>query len=198
MQLYYETDRLVTKIESSDITEKVLDFFLRNKAFFAPSEPPHVPNFYTEDVLRRALDTEYHRMLHLQSFRFWLYKKDDLNQIIGTVSFTGLRPVPYSHCEIGYRLDEAHTGQGYATEVLEYLIPIVQKDLHLHRMLAYIRPENTASIHLIERLGFTREGLCHANLLIDGSWQDHYLYAKIFPTLGTAPNACPPNKSHSS
>jgi [ribosomal protein S5]-alanine N-acetyltransferase len=44
---------------------------------------------------------------------------------------------------------------------------------------ADIRPENLPSQRLVERLGFTAEGLLRRYLDIDGDWRDHRAYALL-------------------
>ena len=47
----------------------------------------------------------------------------------------------------------------------------------LHRLEANIRPENTASRRVVEKLGFREEGIRRRQLHIDGAWRDHICYA---------------------
>ncbi len=49
----------------------------------------------------------------------------------------------------------------------------------LHRVEAACAPDNERSRRLLERLGFQREGFARAYLLIDGAWQDHFLFAML-------------------
>lgn len=51
--------------------------------------------------------------------------------------------------------------------------------LRLHRIEAACLPHNEASIKLLERNGFKKEGLARAYLRINGLWQDHFLYALL-------------------
>jgi ribosomal-protein-alanine N-acetyltransferase len=51
--------------------------------------------------------------------------------------------------------------------------------LELHRLEAACLPANVASIKLLERTGFTREGMARRYLKINGVWQDHLLYALL-------------------
>jgi [ribosomal protein S5]-alanine N-acetyltransferase len=50
-------------------------------------------------------------------------------------------------------------------------------ELKLHRIEVAIRPENTASLRVVEKLGFTEIGYATGYLHIDGDWRDHRLFA---------------------
>jgi [ribosomal protein S5]-alanine N-acetyltransferase len=47
----------------------------------------------------------------------------------------------------------------------------------LHRVEATVRPENTASLRVLEKLGFREEGLFRRYLDVDGAWRDHACFA---------------------
>ena len=49
----------------------------------------------------------------------------------------------------------------------------------MHRLEAACIPANTASIALLEKTGFKREGYARGYLCINGLWQDHLLYARL-------------------
>jgi ribosomal-protein-alanine N-acetyltransferase len=51
------------------------------------------------------------------------------------------------------------------------------KQLKLHRLEANIQPGNLASIALIKRAGFVREGYSRRYLKICGQWRDHERWA---------------------
>jgi len=59
------------------------------------------------------------------------------------------------------------------------LIPFAFGALRLHRLEAACIPSNVASIRLLERTGFTREGFAREYLCINGVWQDHLLYGLL-------------------
>jgi ribosomal-protein-alanine N-acetyltransferase len=50
-------------------------------------------------------------------------------------------------------------------------------DLGMHRIEVAIRPENVASLRVVEKLGFTEVGYAKGYLHIDGAWRDHRLFA---------------------
>jgi ribosomal-protein-alanine N-acetyltransferase len=51
--------------------------------------------------------------------------------------------------------------------------------MRLHRIEAACIPTNKRSIHVLEKAGFSREGLLRSYLRINGAWQDHYIYSLI-------------------
>ena len=64
-------------------------------------------------------------------------------------------------------------------EALDLLARHAFDTMRLHRIEAACIPGNTRSIRVLEKAGFTREGLLRSYLKINGGWQDHYLYALI-------------------
>jgi [ribosomal protein S5]-alanine N-acetyltransferase len=69
--------------------------------------------------------------------------------------------------------------QGYMTAAVRAVVPFVFDTLELHRLEAACLPSNTASMRLLEKTGFQREGLARRYLRINGVWQDHLLYALL-------------------
>jgi ribosomal-protein-alanine N-acetyltransferase len=59
------------------------------------------------------------------------------------------------------------------------LAPFAFETLKLRRVEAACLPRNLASIRLLEKAGFVREGYAREYLCIDGRWQDHLLYALL-------------------
>ena len=61
------------------------------------------------------------------------------------------------------------------TRAVRALVPFAFDALRLHRLEAACIPTNQASIRLLEKTGFTREGYAREYLCINGVWQDHLL-----------------------
>lgn len=83
------------------------------------------------------------------------------------------------YAEIGYMLSEAHQGRGLGTRAVALLIDKLLRETDLHRIYAMICPENTASIRLVERLGFVREGMMREHYLIQGRRVDEVIYGLL-------------------
>lgn len=57
--------------------------------------------------------------------------------------------------------------------ITDYLFNVVG----LHRAEIDIRPENLASLRVVEKLGFRYEGLKERYIHINGAWRDHFVFA---------------------
>jgi RimJ/RimL family protein N-acetyltransferase len=73
---------------------------------------------------------------------------------------------------VGYILDRRHWNKGYMSEAMARMIDHAFNDLNLNRLEADTDPGNTASLALLERFGFRREGLFRQRWLVHGKWHD--------------------------
>jgi ribosomal-protein-alanine N-acetyltransferase len=80
------------------------------------------------------------------------------------------------YAEIGYMLDEEYQGRGLGTRAVALLVDKLFGETDLHRLYAMISPENTASLRLVGRLGFTCEGRMREHYLIQGRRADEMIY----------------------
>ena len=76
-------------------------------------------------------------------------------------------------------MGQDYARRGYMTSAVRAMIPFAFGVLRLHRVEAACIPANVASIRLLEKTGFQREGFARQYLCIDGAWQDHLLYARL-------------------
>ena len=83
--------------------------------------------------------------------------------------------------QVGYWIGERHGGKGLMREAVKLVCEYGFSYNGLHRLEAACIPGNTRSVRLLEASGFEREGLLRSYLKINGTWQDHFLYARINP-----------------
>ena len=82
--------------------------------------------------------------------------------------------------EVGWCLDPAYQGQGYASEATAGLLRVCFEDLGLRRVVALSFADNTASWRLMERLGMRRETYnVRESLHRNGEWLDGVGYALL-------------------
>ncbi|ANY06125.1 GNAT family N-acetyltransferase [Pseudonocardia sp. HH130630-07] len=84
---------------------------------------------------------------------------------------------PLLSAYVGYWIDSRLGGRGITTAAVALVLDHCFGPVHLHRVEATVRPENAASIAVLARLGFRREGLLRRYLDVDGAWRDHYAFA---------------------
>lgn len=181
MSKTYETDRLILKPLGKESAQLVLTFYEENKAVFEPWEPSRGQNFYTNAYHKASLTAEYNQMAEGKLIRFWVFLKENPEEIIGSVCFQNLLKEPYQSCCLGYKFSQRYQHQGYAQESISKGLEIIFKEHHLHRVEAFIMPDNVPSLRLIERLSFQYEGTAVAFARINGNWTDHLRYALINP-----------------
>lgn len=78
---------------------------------------------------------------------------------------------------IGYWLDETYAGRGIMPRTVALAIDHCFGAGRLHRIEIAIRPENSNSLRVVEKLGLREVGYAPRYLHIDGAWRDHRLYA---------------------
>ena len=79
--------------------------------------------------------------------------------------------------EVGYVLNPAHYGRGYATEAVGALLRLGFEDLGLHRVAARCDARNTASARVMQRVGMRREAHLVQSEFVKGQWTDELIYA---------------------
>jgi ribosomal-protein-alanine N-acetyltransferase len=99
--------------------------------------------------------------------------------LVGGLTLCNVRRGVTQSCTLGYWIGAKYAQQGYMTAAVRAVIPFVFDSLELHRLEAACLPTNAASIKLLEKTGFKREGLARRYLRINGVWQDHLLYALL-------------------
>ena len=103
----------------------------------------------------------------------WKILSKDQGQFLGLAGFT-LSLDKYRLGEIFCKLSPSFWNKGYATEVSQRLINLGFDHFDLHKVEAGAATENAASIHVLEKVGMTREGLRRKLLPIRGEWVDNY------------------------
>lgn len=175
----YETDRLILKPLKREDAALVLSFYEDNKEHFEPWEPLRCDNFYTLSHQKASLTAEHNMMSEGKLIRYWIFLKDNPNELIGCFCFQNFLKEPYRSCLLGYKLSHRHVHQGYALEALEKGMELLFEQYPIHRIEAYVMPDNRPSLKLLKRLNFRCEGLCISFARVKGAWADHYRFSYI-------------------
>jgi ribosomal-protein-alanine N-acetyltransferase len=173
-----EGDRvLLRQPQSSDHTEWAA-LRERSREFLRPWEPIWPVDDLTRGAFRRRLKRYAEDQRTDQAYSFFIFRTTD-GALIGGVTLANVRRGVAQAGSIGYWMGEPFARHGLMASALRALIPFSFVTLRLHRLEAACIPTNVASIRLLEKSGFQREGYARQYLCINGMWQDHLLYARI-------------------
>ncbi|MFE1644480.1 GNAT family N-acetyltransferase [Microbacterium sp. P01] len=100
-------------------------------------------------------------------------------EVAGQLNVWGISRGSLASATIGYWVGERFAGRGITPTSVAMATDIAFEDLRLHRMEICIRPENVASLRVVEKLGFRYEGLRRRFIHINGDWRDHYAFALV-------------------
>jgi len=78
---------------------------------------------------------------------------------------------------VGYWLDQRYAGRGVMPRAVAMAVDHCFFAAGLHRIEIAIRPENSNSLRVVEKLGLREVGFAPRYLHIDGAWRDHRIYA---------------------
>ncbi|MFS3135108.1 GNAT family N-acetyltransferase [Gluconacetobacter sacchari] len=98
---------------------------------------------------------------------------------VGVFTFSQIVMGPFCSAYLGYYGMRAHARTGRMTCAMALVLDYGFDQLGLHRVEANIQPGNAASIALVRRAGFRREGYSPRYLKIDGEWRDHERWAVL-------------------
>lgn len=98
-------------------------------------------------------------------------------RFVGHVMVGNVVREPLLSAYIGYWVDSTVTRGGVITAAVALVVDHCFTRVGLHRLEATVRPENTASMRVLGKLGFREEGLFRRYLDVDGAWRDHVCFA---------------------
>ena len=81
------------------------------------------------------------------------------------------------YASVGYWIDQAYAGRGIVPRSVAMVIDHCFTTARLHRIEICIRPENSNSLRVVEKLGLHEVGYAPRFLHIDGAWRDHRIFA---------------------
>ncbi|TCP65799.1 GNAT family N-acetyltransferase [Baia soyae] len=171
-----QSDHLyIRPFEMSD-AEHLHHLLLRNRDFFGQYDPIRLESYYSLEAQTKQIADAIKSFENDNGYTFGVFLNSD-HTLIGRVSLSAVSRGPFQNAYLGYYLDQQVNGKGYMTEAIKLILQYCFEEISLHRIQAGVMPKNTASIRVLEKSGFRREGLAERYLQINGQWEDHLLYA---------------------
>lgn len=106
----------------------------------------------------------------------WLVRAED-GRLAGVFNLGHITRGPLQSAYLGYYAFIPLAGNGYMSEGIRPVLRSVFTELKLHRVEANVQPQNAASISLVRRAGFRKEGFSPRYLKVGGRWRDHERWA---------------------
>lgn len=173
-----KTERLTLRLPQSDdflAWSKLRDI---SKERLVPFEPLWSVNELTKDAYRSRLRFYRQEFRDKTGYPFFIFKADD-DALIGGITLSNVQRGVTQSAALGYWMGAPFQNQGFMTEAVTSVQRFVFRELMLHRLEAASMPANVASMRVLEKCGFHKEGLARRYLRINGTWSDHFLYSFI-------------------
>jgi ribosomal-protein-alanine N-acetyltransferase len=149
-----------------------------SRAHLTPWEPQWSRDELTRSNFRRRL-RQYHRELRDDhGYAFFIFTETD-SKLVGGLSVSNVRRGVAQAASLGYWMGAPCAGRGLMTDAVRAVLHFGFGTLRLNRFEAACLPSNAASQRVLEKVGFKREGRARRYLKINGTWQDHDLFALL-------------------
>jgi ribosomal-protein-alanine N-acetyltransferase len=156
---------------------------VRNEGWLAPWEgrPPAQPPASWADRHSAAVFAAMlrHQRKEARAGRLLPFAVLHQGRLAGAVTVGGIVRGAFDGAHVGYWVDERVAGRGVTTTAVALALDHCFGPVGLHRVEANVRPENARSLRVVEKLGFTEEGLHRRYLFIDEAWRDHRSFALL-------------------
>lgn len=169
---------LILRQITTDESSLFQDYLRRNRDFLFKWEPVRGEEYYSQDNIKKLIEDELTLLNKGTAINYYISYMGE-ERIIGKISFSNIIYGPFLSCYLGYKLDKDEVNRGVMTEALGEAVDNLFQEYKLHRIEANILPRNSASIRVVEKLGFVNEGLSRKYLKINGVWEDHIHYVLL-------------------
>lgn len=178
MKLRFEGRICYIRTLTVEDADEMVQLLVRNREYWAIYEPRHPDSYFTAMAQREKIRESIYQARENREYSFGVFELAT-DRMVGHISIYGIKRLPFLSALTGYSIDESVTGKGIASEALRLVLVFGFEELRLHRIEAYVSPRNFASIRVLEKSAFQREGLLKEFLYINGQWEDHYQYALL-------------------
>ena len=127
----------------------------------------------------KLIDMFHNNFIKKRGIRWGIMIKEN-QQFIGTVGLNGLQ-LKNKRAEIGYEIHPAYWRTGYTTEAIKRVLNFSFDVLDLNRIGAIVYPENEPSLNLLNKVGFTKEGLLRGYIHQNDQFHNTFVLSLLKP-----------------
>ena len=127
----------------------------------------------------RKAFSAYLARLSSKSHHGYLVIHRESGDLVGVINVSHIIRGPLESAFLGYYSFSPYARQGLMCEGMRLVLQEAFHTLKLHRVEANIQPANQASIALVRKCGFVREGFSRRYLKLAGRWRDHERWALL-------------------
>jgi [ribosomal protein S5]-alanine N-acetyltransferase len=175
----FSTARLDVYGMTDDVVNELQNYLVRNKERLKPLEPLRTTEYYELESINKRVRLMIDDEVNKRGISF-IFTQKNSKKIVGNINFTNFVFGVFQACHLGFSIDREAEGNGLMSEALSEALCYIKSQYGLHRVMANHLPTNERSAHLLQKLGFTREGYAASYLKINGLWQDHVLNSYVF------------------
>lgn len=147
-----------------------------NREHTEPWEPLRDPSFYGRSGQRAELEMDVRAWEQGVGYAFAVTVART-GEIVGRVALANVVRGAWLNATLGYWTSAHVARQGHGTRSVRLVLAFAFDHAGLHRVQPAIIPRNVASQRLARAVGFRHEGCARRYLRINGTWEDHDLYA---------------------
>lgn len=151
-----------------------------SRSFLKRWEPPWPDDDLTRTSFKRRVRRYHQEIARDEAYPFFVFHQEG-GPLLGGLTLGNVRRGAAQTATLGYWMGEKHARQGIMSAAVQLVCAQGYGALRLARIEAACLPDNVASMRLLEKAGFAREGYARQYLNIDGYRRDHVLFARLAP-----------------
>jgi ribosomal-protein-alanine N-acetyltransferase len=154
------------------------------ESFFLYASNEKVKKYLSNDDIPTSVEKAkqelgyWSRLFNYKAGFYWGVEDNETKKLIGTCGFNNWSTT-HGRAEISYDLDVEYWGKSIMTRCVAEICRFAVQKMKVHRIQATVAHDNVASMRLLDKNGFKREGVLRNYGVLHGFSKDFYMYSLI-------------------
>jgi len=175
MMILRTSDTYIRRLNESDAAS-MLALRERNRDFLEPWEPLRQPEYFTLALQQLEIRHSDQQWSLEGGFAFGIFEVAS-DELVGRVALSNIVRGAWQNATLGYFVGREFNGRGHCTNAVALVLEFAYETARLHRVQAATMLSNAASARVLEKNGFSFEGVARRYLQINGRWEDHNMFS---------------------